>query len=1402
MWRKSAPWLALAVGGTAALAGIGWFSADLVAERLYVHWRPQLERQLTAAFGHPLEIGAFGGIGWSGLQVGPTRVLPHAGDPSSLRIRRMGISLDLISSLRRRLPVLQLNLNGLDLDLRRNAAGGYWRFGRVPADQVPPKLDLRLRLGTPGRVRLSEAGLDLAIRGGATIHPHQSALSGRISLGATGQAEAPLQLAGGGQWNEQRWRGTLVSRRLDLAQLHRTLGLPGQLTGKADGRLQLAWDGGRPECQGELRLRGLRWRGDGQQSALELQDPRLLCQGTALRLPASRWTWRNLGGVIALRSGWGDSQVRVETLELRHGDSWFRGTGWIGKRLNLAGSWQLLPSDLPLPNGTPLPLLGGVVRGSLQVAGDWQRPSLSSTLGQQANPLLDDWRATVAWQDQVLVLTTFNSTHLRGEGSIPLALARGNTVTFGPLDLRTTLRQYPLERLSPIFGTRLGGTLTAQGRVQGELSGLTPTFDLKLESPEVGPLRLAELWRGDWLGDPAGGGRLSMRPSGDDGALEARLDRRWVPVAIALERQGGRLQLDGSPRAYRWQAQGFPLGGLALALGPTGRFQPVQGSLSGSGLLELQPLAFRGRVDLDRPTVLGVTAGRVRLDGSYAQRQYRARADVAFLDGGNLDVDWSGRWKGAFRARLQGEGLGDALVRQLLEAWPRWNGRQAADPGSASDLGSLLIDTLGGSIDHQLDALNRAHADVVRGRQAQRDQLTTAERLERVAARFDLKADLSGPRLVDTRVDLNLRGHLWLPGQDRDQALTSDPLLVSLQGPLRLGGGQLSLSGVPLALLALLTPIPAELRGTLAARVRYSLATAPELAVDLALQDAGLGDTSLSLQRGSIILDGDGLQLDLSARAAEASAGIDLVGRVPLDPSQDGVELRLSSRDDGLIFLSGLAAPAFIWKEGRADLQLLVRGSLLKPIANGFLRVQNGRLEVVGQPVQDLQATVLFDFEQLFLQDFSAQVASSGRLTGTGSLGLLTPQRTTTGDPALVRFKMADVPIRFPRIAATAAGELEAGGSLAALVISGDLAFSKGSINVQPSRLEAESSPGPGTASVAELAEQRWSFQQPLVLFGPDVESEASEQLRALIPNLGMVRFDDLTLSLGPDLGVGVPGLASFQTEGSLRINGPFNPSIQARGVVRLRQGRLGLFTTTFTLDPGAPNVAVFTPSLGLVPYLDITLRTRVSDSLTVGGVYSEASGGTSQFSPSLAQVEPQAGFNSLNQLNLVQVFLSVSGPADRLADNLSLRSSPPLPQQRLLALIGGNSLAGVVGGRAGAALATVIGQSLLSPILGTLGDAFGQRLSLAIYPAYVNQALNRSSEQRSERVPPQLVVATELGVDISERLSASVLAAPNVDNVPPQLNLTLKASELLNLQGSIDTEGAWQTQLQVFFRF
>ena len=61
-------------------------------------------------------------------------------------------------------------------------------------------------------------------------------------------------------------------------------------------------------------------------------------------------------------------------------------------------------------------------------------------------------------------------------------------------------------------------------------------------------------------------------------------------------------------------------------------------------------------------------------------------------------------------------------------------------------------------------------------------------------------------------------------------------------------------------------------------------------------------------------------------------------------------------------------------------------------------------------------------------------------------------------------------------------------------------------------------------------------------------------------------------------------------------------------GVVKLIKGRVSLLTNVLKLDVTNINVAVFTPSLGLLPYLDVAFTTRVSD--RVGGIDQLASGG------------------------------------------------------------------------------------------------------------------------------------------------------------------------------------------------
>lgn len=1424
----------LAVGLAGASLGLGVFWFDRIVAGLYGRFRPTLERQIGTAMGRPLALGPYRGLRADGIWVGPSRFLAGPRDGSTAAVEGVRVRLDPLASLWLRGPVLDLGLKGARADLRRNARGQFWVLGSAPPGREPPRIDLRLGLLQPGALRIWGAGatarpLDLALSGqvGIRLHRREIDLGLRLAPPA-GNGGGSLLVDGGGQWQKQQWQGRLTARRFPLASLRSLLPsgdrAGGSLAGEANGRLGLNISDGLARCDGGLELRALRWQLQTGSVPLTAQRLPLNCRERALILPASPWRYGPWGGRLTARAGadrrldlqlvvqppprhplgrqplnadlkgrWEAGLLRIARLDGRLGASTLRASGSVGRSLALDARWRLNPDDFPaaarLPEWLRQPLAG-----RLRADGRLAAPRLRLETGQASQRLLGPWQAALVWRDRLLRLERFEADRLKATAQLPLSFQAGKGLVAGPLLARVDVQDYPLARLNPLLGTTLQGQLDGAGSIAGPLAELRPDLQLRLQQPGAGPLLLRETWSGSLKNRSLDLAAVAPTPSG---RITALLDRRWQPVRAAIERDGGLLTLDGRPAGYRWVARAFPLRGLSVATGPNRRLRRLEGDLSGRGRLGLQPLSFDGRVELLSPQFLGVGGRRIQADVAYDDRQYRVKGRIEPLGEGSIAATVSGRWNGPFRARFEARQLSTLLFRQLNDAWPIWRGASAPKRGQASDLGSLVIDTMAGTVTDQLLALAQAEQRVAARVQAA-SRASRAERLERLQARIDADLLLSGPDFARTRADLKATGHLWYDQGDRAQSLAGKPFEVRLEGPLTGGSGSFSLADLPLSLLALLTPLPENLRGSLAAQGRYRLGGArPELSVDLALVDGRLGEQALALERGRVALKAEGIGLDLALRAEGASRSVDLSGTIPLVASQQGLELRLATRGDGLRFLTRLGGQAFEWQEGGADLQLLVRGSLDDPIANGFLRLRDLRCRFIGQEVREVEATILFDFEQLVVQEFRARVGPKGVVGGEGRLGLFRP---LAQDKTLV-MKLAEVPFSVPRLVAVGDGQLHLSGSLVAPVLGGDVAISRGTINVQPGQLAASapvSDQPVQPRTMPELLEAKWNFQQPLVLLGPDVESTTAEALRASVPRFPYLAFEDLTLRLGPDLRVVIPNIANFTTAGRLRINGRLDPSLRASGVVRLLGGRLSLFTTSFSLDPDAPNVAIFTPSLGLVPYLDIALRTRISDSLSV-----LSPSGVGEIGPSVQNAPNQSGLSALNQLNLILVVVSVSGPADRIAENLKLRSSPPLPQERLVALIGGNSLAGLSGGGAGAALATVVGQTLLSPLLSSLSDAFGQRVSLALYPTYVNQAIDTQQEGTTRRrVPPQLVLGAEIGVDITNRFSMSVLAAPNRSDVPPQMTLTYKASDTFNLQTSVDTEGAWQSLLQVFLRF
>ena len=134
---------------------------------------------------------------------------------------------------------------------------------------------------------------------------------------------------------------------------------------------------------------------------------------------------------------------------------------------------------------------------------------------------------------------------------------------------------------------------------------------------------------------------------------------------------------------------------------------------------------------------------------------------------------------------------------------------------------------------------------------------------------------------------------------------------------------------------------------------------------------------------------------------------------------------------------------------------------------------------------------------------------------------------------------------------------------------------------------------------IRRLPERNWSQKEPLVLFIQDEDAPASRIVSAGLPNgFESLTFDNIKLALGPSLRLVSQPLASFETNGFLFLNGAFDETLDVSGVIKLVSGYVNLFTTTFNLDQSEPNVAVFVPSMGLVPYVDVTLKSRVPDNV------------------------------------------------------------------------------------------------------------------------------------------------------------------------------------------------------------
>ncbi len=1044
------------------------------------------------------------------------------------------------------------------------------------------------------------------------------------------------------------------------------------------------------------------------------------------------------------------------------------------------GRWQLAATAENVALRQFSPQLQGFLDGGVIAQGRVDQLSLSTmtaqgTLKVSPTPTGDTLQARLGWDGQQLRVEEAALGEVQAQGTIDVDV---NALRLGEVRLAIAANNLALNRLEGLLAPVLpmplaiAGTSSLQGQLSGTLDALQFRGRLQTRQLAVNDLRFAPLLTGTVAFQQQRGGFLQLQGGGD--RLAVRLDQNWLPQSFEIQQQQARLVGQRDADRFAIALQQFPIEWLRI----TPPELPETAILAGtaSGELNLQGgLTGQGRLRVERPG-LGAWRGD-RLDVQFALAPNRLR-----LGQGELH-------KGTSRYLFSADVQPERLTAQLdiaqghledLTSLATVLGLDApkAD-GTAADLGTP---TAGQGPDALLLTQIRRLAEI----EMLQAQAALVRRPELIPPLRDLQGSFRGQVALNFTPQSGLVASFDLAGQDwqwgtyaverffsrgrfaQDQLVLSTMEVVANGGQLQLNGiiggrhqkAQLSLQQFPIHTFASLLPPGIDLEGTINGNaVLTGTWQQPLLVGEGFLADARLNQRPLTAANARFRYGQNRLTLQAIARF-DTPEPLTITGsvplRYPLDPepmADQQLALDVAVKDEGLSLIN-VFTDQVQWQQGKGVLQAQLRGTWRQPVINGVLSVDDAVLKTTTftAPLTNLSARVRFDRDRLRVDGVQG-LFSQGQIRMAGVLPLQTPLSATDPDAA------TPLTISINQLQVNA-NNIYQGIVNGSLVITDTLLSPNigGTVQLSRGRLDLGAIAGLGNGNGAIVATNP--------LFEPPV-------------------FDNFNIELVDNLRVTRAPFLNLNAKGSLTLNGGLD-TLQPEGEIRLTSGQLNLFTTLFLLQRQADNYVRFTPAAGLDPELNLTLAAAATEVLTPGTTR------LGDFSTAPA--------TSIGTLNTVRITARINGRASQFQTNLpavlELSSSPPRSNAELLTLMGGGTSRDQDQVTGEALVANIAGSALFNNLQAAIDRATGNRTSFRIFPAVV------PPERKAQSSSPALAVGAEVGFQINNFTSISLLQLLTAPSDPTRFNLGFQVNEHIRLGSQVSTNGQGTGFLEFRRRF
>ena len=972
-------------------------------------------------------------------------------------------------------------------------------------------------------------------------------------------------------------------------------------------------------------------------------------------------------------------------------------------------------------------------------------------------------------------------------------------INFGEIDSSFTLNRTQLANLNAFQKNGIGGFIKASGELKGKINDPDISFKFNIADTQYKGIRIRETWEGDFKNDKnkyflnIKNKYYSTIPTFLSVNFDSRLKLDRLTFSRVFNSDKGSIGIVKEKNSYIWKAENFPIDELELSLGKN-EFSRIYGIINGAGSIALNQSYLDGRLALSLGKYRNIKLANSLFDFRLKDNSFYVNSSLYPIDGGIIEFVYDS--KNNNLVNLDFNNISTSWT--ILTAVDIFNfeNKKVLPISKFNVLDDLEINKKNNSFNDWIDFKNQIDADNINSE----DKFNLQKYLSKFKSRYNGSVIVQGDKPLNYNLNAKLNGYLNVSREDYESDF--EEFSIDLEGGLLRGNGSLKIKKLPLSVANIFLNQPRDFQGGLDMNLFYNL-DEKSFSSKISSNNLLIKNNKLLIDNGSINLNNSIFKIDFPFFINESKIPISIKGSIPIK-DEENLDLRLSGNEKFIDLLDIFAGEYFTFKRGDFNLGVIIKGTLNKPLLNGFVVIKDSEIEIYNNLIKDINGRIIFDFDYLEIDGkLEAKGKDSGNISIEGTLPFYNKKNTGKENINLVTKEFS---LKTDNFNSKLDSKLDLSGSFENPVLSGKLALNNGFIDFIRTNKNNKTNKNINRKEDQPIwPELFWDFKGFLAIVSNETILN-SVLLGETLPNyLDNLSFNNLKLKLGPEFKLQYSEIvqAYLDTKLDLNINGAVGKDLNARGLIYLKKGRANLYTTPFKLDKNKDNYILFASRSGVVPFINFSLVSKVPDSI----IPISENNQDSNISGDLDVNATSSGFGSfgIGNSRLIKIEASYEGFLDQLSfedenKRIQLRSTPSYNRSQIIGLIGGNA-------------ANLINRSFISQINNA--DAFSERFQLSLYPALIenndslnnifsNENLDIESDGQSssnEEFSSQAWVA-ELGLDITDAINFSFQTVPGRDDISPTGILTFQANPNLELLGSYDSDGGWRSQVQLFFRY